>query len=131
MTSGNRHAITREAHRTEIAEDYVEVILNLIETSGEARLMDLVNHFEVAHPTAVKTLKRLQEEGLVEVAPRKGIHLTQSGRAIATASRTRHQTVVQFLEKLGLAKDQAEIDAEGIEHHVSPALLKLMRDFVV
>lgn len=129
MSAKNRHVITRAAHKNEVAEDYVEAILHLIAEDGDARLMEIARHFDVAHPTVVKILKRLQEEGLVEVLPRKEVVLTTAGTELALASQARHRTVVEFLVKFGLSPEQAEIDAEGIEHHASPELLNLMENF--
>ncbi|MDX1464419.1 MAG: MarR family transcriptional regulator, partial [Halomonas sp.] len=54
----------RDARRTELAEDYVELISDLIADSGEARQIDIARRLGVAQPTVAKMLKRLAEEGL-------------------------------------------------------------------
>ena len=46
------------------------------------------------------------------------------------SSRKRHQLVIAFLIKLGVSQKAAEIDAEGIEHHVSKETLEVMQRFV-
>ena len=121
---------TREAHQTELAEDYVETILELIEEDGEARLTELAHRMGVTHPTVSKALKRLQRDGLVEVLPYRAILLTPEGKKLASACRKRHEIVVQFLSALGLDEETAQNDAEGIEHHVSPKTLKAMERFI-
>lgn len=113
----------REAHRTEMAEDYVELIGDLIAATGEARLTDLADHIGVSHATAAKVVQRLQRAGLVQSLPYRSIFLTESGAAIAEASRRRHKVVHDFLLALGIDEMVAEADAEGIEHHVSEQTL--------
>ena len=112
-------ARTREDHSQELAQDYVEMIAELIAKTGEARLTDLARGLGVTHVTANRTIKRLQRRGLVTSEPYRSIFLTASGRHLARESRDRHELVVRFLMALGVPRHIAESDAEGIEHHVS------------
>jgi DtxR family transcriptional regulator, manganese transport regulator len=64
-------------------------------------------------------LQRLQRRDLVTTQPYRSIFLTNEGRRLARESRDRHDTVVKFLRALGVPTRVAELDAEGIEHHVS------------
>lgn len=114
----------REAQRTEVAEDYVELIGDLIAMIGEARLTDLAEHLGVSQGTAAKVVQRLQREGLVESLPYRSIFLTERGAEIAAMSRDRHRIVHDFLLALGVSESVAEADAEGIEHHVSQETLE-------
>lgn len=116
----------RDAHETEMAEDYTELIGDLIDTLGEARLTDLAENIGVSHATAAKVVKRLQRSGLVHSQPYRSIHLTESGRAMADASRRRHQLVYDFLRAIGVGETTAEADAEGIEHHCSEETLAML-----
>ena len=59
----------REAHQREIAEDYVELVADLIEARGEARAVDLAERLGVTHATVNKTIQRLIRDGLVESQP--------------------------------------------------------------
>lgn len=114
---------TRREHAAETAEDYVEAIADLSSSKGEARVVDLARRLGVTHVTVNRTLARLQREGHVAVRPYKAILLTAAGRRLADECRHRHSVVVAFLRSLGIAEKTAEIDAEGIEHHVSPETL--------
>lgn len=114
---------TRREHASETAEDYVEAIADLTAAQGEARVVDLARRLGVTHVTVNRTLGRLQREGFVSVRPYRAIFLTDSGRTLAEACQHRHNIVVAFLVSLGIPQKTAEIDAEGIEHHVSPATL--------
>ncbi len=115
----------RDAHSTEMAEDYVELIGDLIAESGEARLTDLAENLGVTHATAAKVVQRLQREGLVESRPYRSIFLTEAGQAMAAASRERHRIVHDFLVAMGVSEMTAEADAEGMEHHVSAETLDM------
>jgi len=114
---------TRREHASETAEDYVEAIADLTAQQGEARVVDLARRLGVTHVTVNRTLGRLQREGYVSVQPYRAIFLTDSGRKLAAECQHRHSIVVAFLRSLGVPEKSAEIDAEGIEHHVSPATL--------
>jgi DtxR family transcriptional regulator, manganese transport regulator len=113
----------RQDHSQELAQDYVEMIADLIETRGEARVTELARGLGVTHVTANQTIKRLQRQGLVTTEPYRSIFLTGEGRSLAKESRDRHETVVRFLIALGVPAAVAESDAEGIEHHVSKETL--------
>lgn len=114
---------TRREHANEIAEDYVEAIADLVSETGEARVVELAKRLGVTHVTVNRTVARLQSAGLVTSQPYRAIFLTEKGRTLAAACKSRHQTVVDFLRGLGVPERVAEMDAEGIEHHVSPETL--------
>ena len=113
----------RRAHQSEVAEDYVEMISDLIEETGEARTVDLAARFGVTSPTVNAIVRRLQRENLVETQPYRSIFLTEAGKALAESSRARHQIVRDFLVTIGVPETIAEEDAEGVEHHVSKETL--------
>ena len=113
----------RRAHQSEVAEDYVEMISDLIEETGEARTVDLAARFGVTSPTVNAIVRRLQREKLVEARPYRSIFLTEAGKALAESSRARHQIVQDFLVTIGVPETIAEEDAEGVEHHVSEETL--------
>ena len=119
----------REARRSELVEDYVELIADLIGDGGEARQVDIAARLGVAQPTVAKMLKRLAEEGLVQQRPYRGVFLTPTGEALAAQSRERHRIVERFLRALGVSPETARRDAEGIEHHVSAETLDAFRRF--
>jgi len=114
---------SRSDRASETAQDYVETIADLWETEGEARVTDLARRLGVTHVTVNRTLARLKEAGFVHTKPYCAISLTESGRQLAAECKRRHVTVVAFLRSLGVSEKVAELDAEGIEHHVSPETL--------
>lgn len=118
---------TREQHSQETAQDYVELIADLIAETGEARAIDIAHRLGVTHVTVGKTIQRLQRDGFVTAQPYRSIFLTDVGRKLAEESRRRHDIVFQFLKSLGVPDAVARADAEGIEHHVSPETLAAFR----
>ena len=119
----------RDAHKTENTEDYLEIIADLLNSKGEARIVDIASKLDIAQATANKTIQRLQNQGFVKKEPYRSIFLTLKGQEVASVSKKRHIIVLTFLKNLGLDARTAEADAEGIEHHVSDKTLKKMEQF--
>lgn len=126
----NRHTRTRADHATELAEDYVEAVAEIIDEKGACRAVDLARQFQVSHVTVNRTVGRLQRDGYVKTEPYGPIELTPAGRRLAAAAARRHEIVLEFLIALGVSEPTAQVDSEGIEHHVSDETLKAMRAFV-
>lgn len=125
-----RFGHVRDAHQRELAEDYVELIADLIEQRGEARVVDLAGCLGVTNATVNNTIQRLRRDGLVTSKPYRSIFLTDQGRELAQSTRERHRVVREFLLALGVHPKTAGTDAEGIEHHVSDETLDAFRNFV-
>lgn len=117
----------RAAHQREVAEDYVELIADLIDVTGEARAVDLAERLGVTNATVNNALNRLAREGLVTRQRYRSIFLTEAGRKLAEEARERHRLVRDFLIGIGVDAETAEIDAEGIEHHTSETTLNALR----
>jgi len=120
----------RLAHQSEVVEDYVELIAELIQQNGEARPVEIANRLGVAQPTVSKNLRRLVKEGLATHQPYRAVFLTEEGKILAEACAKRHRLVASFLKAVGVPEDVAEHDAEGIEHHVSEETLDAFSKFI-
>jgi len=129
-TQARRFSKTRSAQASALLEDYVELIDDLLTTTGEARPTDIARRLGVSHATAIKALGRLRREGLAVSRPYRGVFLTEAGRALAARVRARHRLVVDVLRAVGVPAEAAEQDAEGIEHHVSDATLLAFGKFL-
>lgn len=108
----------------------MELIDSLIKESGEARAVDLADALGISHVTVSKTVQRLQRDGYVKSQPYRSIFLTDKGTELAESVRSRHSLVRDFLVALGVDEENAETDAEGIEHHVSSQTLFAMKQFL-
>ena len=120
----------RRAHQREVTEDYVELIADLLDAVGEARVVDLAARLGVTAATVNSTLQRLVRENLVKKQRYRSIFLTEAGRALAEQARERHRVVRDFLLALGIQRETAESEAEGIEHHIGAHTLAALKAFV-
>lgn len=130
LTQARRFGKARSARSTAVLEDYVELIADLLATTGEARPTDIARRLGVSHPTAINTIARLKREELATARPYRGVFLTEKGEALANRVRARHRLVVDVLLALGVPAEAAEADAEGLEHHCSEATLKAFARFL-
>ena len=119
---------TRKARGNELAEDYVELIEDLINKEGEARIVDMANHLGISKATVNQTITRLIKKGFMTSKPYRAIHLTKKGENTASHARQRHKIVYDFLIALGLNRETAELDSEGIEHHVGNKTLSKLKN---
>lgn len=119
---------TRRHHLLETAEDYVELVADLIQSEGEARTCDLAVRLGVSHVTVVRTIQRLHQKGYLHAIPHKPITLTEKGKQLAAFSKSRHDFLFEYLISIGVPEEIAAIDAEGMEHHVSRETLEAFRN---
>lgn len=125
-----RFSQARAAQSVAVLEDYAEMIDDLIAELGEARITDIAQRMGVTHPTATKAVGRLKREGLAMSRPYRGVFLTDRGLELAARVRMRHRVVVDLLVAVGVPPETAELDAEGLEHHVSEVTLRAFEDFL-
>ena len=103
----------------ESAEDYLERILMLRLNNGMVRSIDIVRDLDYSKPSVSVAMKRLRENGYIEMDADGYISLLPPGEAIATRIYARHQVLTQFLVQLGVSPENAAADACKIEHDLS------------
>lgn len=130
-----RLRLLREAHRGRrrlrgiSEEDYIEAIYEVEKAYGYARITDISEILGVRPPTVHGMVKRLEEKGLVEHKRYRGVKLTQSGRELARRISESHEFIRRFLISLGVDEERANVEAELIEHLLSPDTLERLRSF--
>ena len=116
------------------AEDYLETILRLSETPRGARTGDIAEALDVQPSTVSAALKSLKDQGLADYTPYGAVGLTPKGRQVAEDIAGRHVALRRFFtETLGLAQEEAELAACGMEHDATPLVLDrigLLGDFL-
>lgn len=120
----------RQARETEIIEDYVELVADLIDQQGEARAVDIGKRLGVTGATVNKMLARLKQMDLITAEPYRSVFLTIEGRRMAEISRRRHHIVVALLRAVGVDEATAWADAEGLEHRCSAETLAAFEKFL-
>ena len=103
----------------ESAEDYLERILMLRLKNGMVRSIDIGRDLDYSKPIVSVAMKRLRENGYIEMDADGYISLLPPGEAIATRIYARHQVLTQFLVQLGVSPENAAADACKIEHDLS------------
>lgn len=100
-------------------EEYCEAIFELHEDEVEVIQARIAERLEVSRPAVSEMIRRMQNEGLVEVD--KTIRLTQYGLELATTVVRRHRLSERFLtDVLGLSWADAHQEAGKWEHVISP-----------
>ena len=105
-------------------EDYLERILELINSKGYARVVDIAAALQISQASVTNMVQRLGTDGLVKYEKYRGLVLTASGEKLARNIAHRHRLLTDFFQLLGLNKRVIHRDVEGMEHHVSPPTLR-------
>ena len=111
----------------ESGENYLETILVLEKKNGYVRSIDIANELNFSKPSVSRAMKLLKENNYIEMDIDSHIILTEEGRKKAEAVYDRHNTINEFFIKLGVSKEQAEIDACRIEHIISEETLSCIK----
>jgi Mn-dependent DtxR family transcriptional regulator len=101
-------------------EDYLERTLELINTKGYARVVDIAESLSISQASVTNMVQRLDGHGLLKYEKYRGLVLTTAGEELARNITHRHHLLTDFLQLFGLDA-QTIHDVEGREHHVSPA----------
>jgi Mn-dependent DtxR family transcriptional regulator len=120
----------QEQQHTDRMEDYLEVIYELIQKKGYATAIDISESLNVSSPSVTKMLRRLDSSRYLRYEKYRGICLTQDGIDVAKNIHEKHGLLSDFLRMIGVDENTANIDAEGIEHHIHPETLKKLERFV-
>src|SRR2546427_5324581 len=120
----NKKASQSPAGTSTAVEDYLERILELINSKGYARVIDIAAALKISQASVTNMVQRLDAEGLLKYEKYRGLILTGAGKNLARKIAHRHKLLTDFLRLLGLDDRVIYHDVEGMEHHVSPATLR-------
>jgi Mn-dependent DtxR family transcriptional regulator len=105
-------------------EDYLERILELINSKGYARVVDIAAALKISQASVTNMVQRLDADGLLKYEKYRGLILTAAGKTLACKIAHRHQLLTDFLKLLGLDDRVIYHDVEGMEHHISSSTLR-------
>src|SRR5260370_33503863 len=106
--------------RSSAVEDYLEQILDLINTKGYARVADIAQGLKISQASVTNMVQRLDAEGLLKYEKYRGLVLTTAGETLARNIMRRHQLLSDFLRMLEIEEEVVYHDVDGMEHHISP-----------
>jgi DtxR family Mn-dependent transcriptional regulator len=114
---------TPQPDLTVAVQDYLKAIY-VLESAGErVTTSALARRMAVSAPSATAMTKRLDELGLVERLPYRGVALTDAGRRGALEVLRHHRLLERYLvDRLGLTLDEVHAEAELLEHALSEEL---------
>jgi DtxR family Mn-dependent transcriptional regulator len=109
-------------------EDYAKAIYALERQVGDAVTTNaLADRLGVTAASASGMVKRLNDLGLVEHRPYRGVSLTPEGRRVALEVMRHHRLLELYLVKsLGVPWDRVHAEAEVLEHVLSEELEELI-----
>jgi Mn-dependent DtxR family transcriptional regulator len=117
-------ASIKNRRNSSAVEDYLERILELIDSKGYARVVDIAKGLRISQASVSNMVRRLDGEGLLKYEKYRGLVLTAAGEALARNITRRHQLLTEFLTLLRLDAQIIHHDVEGMEHHISPPTLR-------
>ena len=117
-------ASKKNRRNSSAVEDYLERILELIDSKGYARVVDIATSLKISQASVSNMVQRLDAEGLLKYEKYRGLVLTGAGETLARNITRRHQLLTDFLTLLRLDKQVIHHDVEGMEHHISPPTLR-------
>ncbi len=103
----------------ESAENYIETIYVLSQKKKSVRSVDIATELGYSKPSVCVAMRNLREKGYITTDGDGLITLTESGMNIAKNLYQRHETITNWLIRIGVNPDQAAIDACRIEHVIS------------
>lgn len=112
----------------ESAENYLETILILSKKSSDVRSIDIVNELDFSKPSVSVAMKKLRENGYVNMDINGHITLTETGLKIAETMYERHTLLANYLTSIGVDRETATQDACRIEHVISQQTFEKLRE---
>src|ERR1700745_4426801 len=104
--------------RSSTVEDYLEQILDLINTKGYARVADIALGLKISQASVTNMVQRLESEGLLKNEKYRGLVLTTAGETLARNIMQRHQLLTDFLRMLGIDEEVIYNAVEGMENNI-------------
>jgi Mn-dependent DtxR family transcriptional regulator len=120
--SGKTAAPQRPA--SSAVEDYLERILELINTKGYARVVDIAQSLRISQASVTNMIQRLDAEGLLKYEKYRGPRAHDRWRDARAEYHPPASAAHRLFKLLGLDDQVIYHDVEGMEHHISPETLR-------
>ena len=114
----------------ESAEDYLETILILKNRQNQVRSIDIVHELSFTKRSVSVAMKKLRENGYIEMDSDGYITLLEKGRKIAEKIYERHTFLTDWIRSMGIDEKTAAEDACRIEHVISADTFSALKKYV-
>lgn len=113
------------------SEDYLEAILTLKERLGAVRSIDIARELNYSKPSVSIAMKKLRENGLIQMDEDGFIQLLPEGETIANRIYERHRLLTAFFRQIGVSEEVAAEDACKVEHDLSDETFQKLKTYVL
>ena len=114
----------------ESEQDYLERILVLTKQNNEVRSIDLANDMGYTKQSISRAIKKLKNDGLINVDQNGFLSLTEKGLNISSKIYERHLIISKFLISLGVSEEIAKKDACKMEHDISDEAFEAFKKYL-
>ncbi len=116
---------------TPAVQDYLKAIHSLGGADRQVTPVEIAARLGVRAPSVTGMLRRLADAGLIQYAVGHGAQLTGEGVSQARRVIRRHRLLELFLTRvLGLDWSEVDVEADALEHAISPRLEKALADYL-
>lgn len=109
-------------------EDYLKAILVLKKKLGMVRSIDVARYLGVSKPSVCRAIATLSDGKFLKMDEDHFLHLTESGREVASKTYERHCFFTNYLMSLGVDMVTAEEDACRLEHAISDKSFQKLKE---
>jgi Mn-dependent DtxR family transcriptional regulator len=115
---------------TESMEDYLEMFFRIVSRQGYIRPVDLSNAIHVKPSSVTRMIQKLDEAGLITYEKYRNIAMTEKGMTYGRFLVWRDEKLKEFL-RLAEENVMVEEQVEGIEHYITPATMRFIRNLII
>jgi len=109
---------------SESQQDYLKIVLDLINKKKVARIKEIAERKGVSMPSVTEAMRKLSKEGFVQYSVREYVELTDKGETAAHRLCSKNMFLRNFfIDVLGIEDAVAEKEACELEHHLSMTTL--------
>lgn len=126
----NEYMKNEEDLLTASMQDYLEMIYRLCKETGFTRIHELSSALNVQPPSATKMVQKLADLKLLKYERYGILTLEEQGKKLGQELLERHNIIEDFLNILGVPKNEILAETEKIEHTLSKNTTKCFKRFV-
>jgi len=120
----------KQSNLTASEEDYLEMVYRLfINAEADIRVNEIAKALNIKAPSVTNMMRKLNDKKLIVYERYGKVRLTTTGEKIAKFLYDRHKIIYNFLDIIGVEKNQLE-ETEKIEHMISHETVECFRQLI-